>query len=78
MQVYYREDWNSPKKLKYCKNMKNNCLTTRNSVLSTRSFPSVSNMLNAIWKPVLGSENNILREFLYLVFNLEYKLGDRL
>lgn len=30
-------------------------LTTRNSVLSTLSFPSVSNILKAIWKPVFGS-----------------------
>lgn len=30
-------------------------LTTRNSVLSTFSFPSVSNILKAIRKPVCGS-----------------------
>lgn len=30
-------------------------LTTRNSFLSTRSFPSVSNMLKAIRKPDCGS-----------------------
>jgi hypothetical protein len=32
-------------------------LTTRNSFLSTRWFPSVSNMLKAIRNPVCGSEN---------------------
>ena len=35
-------------------------LTTRNSVLSTRSLPSVSNILNAIRKPDLGSARTIL------------------
>lgn len=34
-------------------------LTTRNSFLSTRWLPSVSNILNAIWNPDLGSEKNI-------------------
>lgn len=32
-------------------------LTTKNSVLSMRSLPSVSNMLKAIRNPDCGSEN---------------------
>lgn len=44
---------------------KNVAFTTRNSVLSTRSFPSVSNMLNAIRNPDLGSANKIIKLIYY-------------